>query len=110
MKLGRGIGLTKTGDYPRAEETLREAKTVLEQDSEAEAGGGKSDLVKETNAKLAVLALHLDPGSKLSNAGQEFLNQSSTPAPAHQLHVSLSEMDKRFDELVASRAVAADSS
>lgn len=33
----------------------------------------------------------------------------SSPAPAHQLQTSLSEMDRRFDELVAARAVAASS-
>ncbi|CAO1634722.1 unnamed protein product [Sympodiomycopsis kandeliae] len=109
MKLGRGVGLLKRGEYSRSEETLREAKTLLEQDSEADTIG-KSELIKEINANLAVLALHLNPASKLSNAGQEFLNQLSAPAPAHQLQVSLLEMDKRFDELVANRAVAADSS
>lgn len=36
-------------------------------------------------------------------------SELATPAPPHQLYTSLSEMDKRFDELVASRAVAASS-
>lgn len=72
MKLGRGVGLIKRGEYSKAEETLREARTLLEQDSEADAIG-KTELAKDINANLAVLALHLNPASKLGNPGQEFL-------------------------------------
>ena len=71
MKLGRAVGLMKRGEYAKAEETLREAKTTLEQDGSSSAGA--SALTKEINANLAVLALHLNPASKLPNAGQEFL-------------------------------------
>lgn len=72
MKLGRGVGLIKRAEFSKAEETLREAKTLLDQDSEAESIG-KTDLAKDINANLAVLALHLNPASKLGNPGQEFL-------------------------------------
>lgn len=71
MKLGRAVGLMKRGEYTRAEETVREASTMLKQDSEG--GESKSSLDKEVDANQAVLALYLNPASKLPNAGQEYL-------------------------------------
>lgn len=80
MKLGRGIGLLKRGDFSRAEESLRETMTLLQQDSDAEAvppsktaASANAYLLKEAEANLAVLAIHQNPASKLSNPGQEHL-------------------------------------
>ncbi|CAO1615127.1 unnamed protein product [Jaminaea pallidilutea] len=105
MKLGRGVGLMRRSEWQKAEESLREASTLLQQSPSGAADG----LRKDTEANLAVLALHLNPASKLENPGQEHLSNLEQPAPAHTLSVSISEMGKRFDELVADRAVAATS-
>ncbi|PWN18499.1 hypothetical protein BCV69DRAFT_285129 [Microstroma glucosiphilum] len=108
MRMGRGVALMRRGEWKKAEESVREAGTSLQQGGDAEEG--KNGLAKEVKANLAVLAGYLNPQSKLGNPGQEYLNGLASPAPPHQLSTSLSEMDKRFDELVASRAVAAASS
>ncbi|CAO1632485.1 unnamed protein product [Parajaminaea phylloscopi] len=109
MKLGRGVALMKRGEWTKAEESVREASTVLQQQSDTGAGGQEA-IKKDVQANLAVLAVHLNPASKLANAGQEHISQLSQPLPAHQLKTSLAEMDHRFDELVAARSVAAISS
>lgn len=69
MKLGRAVALMKRGEFSKADETAREAATALEQTG----GAAKSNIDKDVQANLAVLALHLNPGSKLVNAGQEHL-------------------------------------
>lgn len=70
MKLGRGVALMKRGEWGKAEEGLREAGTGLQQAGD---GQGTGPIERDIQANLAVAALHLNPASKLENAGQEHL-------------------------------------
>lgn len=72
MKLGRGVGLMKRNEWAKAEESVREAGTVLQQQQEI-GTSGLEPLRKDVQADLAVLAIHLNPASKLVNPGQEFI-------------------------------------
>lgn len=71
MRMGRGVALMRRGEWKKAEESVREAGTSLQQGGDAEEG--KSGLAKEVKANLAVLAGYLNPQSKLGNPGQEYL-------------------------------------
>lgn len=71
MRMGRGVALMRRGEWKKAEESVREAGTTLQQGGDAEEG--KSGLAKEVKANLAVLAGYLNPQSKLGNPGQEYL-------------------------------------
>jgi coatomer protein complex subunit epsilon len=71
MRMGRGVALMRRGEWKKAEESVREAGTSLQQGGDAEEG--KNGLTKEVKANLAVLAGYLNPQSKLGNPGQEYL-------------------------------------
>lgn len=73
MKLGRGVGLMKRNEWEKAEESIREAGTLSQQQGGGSAASGTEPLAKDVQANLAVLAIHLNPASKLANPGQEYL-------------------------------------